>query len=831
MRGVGLLEHLYPVFWVLFALVMLTQVMPFAIVLFRLLRYEFVEMTFARLDAATPLSPLQEAAVAEITALGFEKAVVYRMDDATDGVVNVIFRHPSQPSFASINLKPGGFLAYPVWFWGFTVEGRILLTGNRQPVTMPMRGVEVFDAYKTTLAEHWQAHQQRVAGATLAAITPEDAYARIAAATSDYPRYNLEQGDFTGKDGRYFFGFRGALRHTINFMRSRGKLNKPYATAVLGDAFRSEFFAETYKVHTDSTKRLRARRSVSAGLLVISGAVSTVAFGLWLGWHVAAAVIIVLLVHECGHALAMRLFGYRDMNMFFIPFMGAAVTGQAKDVAVWKQAIVLLAGPVPGFLFGLWVILNINSFPQDSFIVLLGINAAAINLFNLLPIAFLDGGKLVEITLLARWPYALVVFDLISVAVLAGIMFWLKSYSMVALVLFMGLTLVPLWRLARLRSAMQREGTTGLPALFALAEKIIGKKSFNRQYYLVRGVYEKPMVLPARGREIVFALALFFAVWGAAGFAWLDWSHTRQLQGNFDKIAKNYYRLAKEDGDGGLAAAAAALDPRDPRQIDALVLPALRLPEGERTPALENIIAMKRDGDSYTRSSLVKIYLNYAGWDEKEFTLPQRIAQVEKAIARAEQLAPDLYAATVGARLRLAEMRDRNKETEKAKADLDTLLAKTVNADDCRCVLRDVITSQAWYYIDKGQPEKAVAFLEEPSHAALTGKPNQVSVVYAWSLLEAGKLDKGLAQMEKAAPVYIDEDPYQAENLDLIYAYWKAGKPDKAASLVPLKHLKLYCDPQELEDLLYPGGWERLAVAGKKEALKAVCAALKPASP
>src|SRR5262249_49106418 len=52
----------------------------------------------------------------------------------------------------------------------------------------------------------------------------------------------------------------------------------------------------------------------------------------------------VLLFHECGHYVAMRAFGYRNLRMFFIPFLGAAVAGKNFNVAGWKKAVVALAG-------------------------------------------------------------------------------------------------------------------------------------------------------------------------------------------------------------------------------------------------------------------------------------------------------------------------------------------------------------------------------------------------------------------------------------------------------------------------------------------------------
>ena len=45
-------------------------------------------------------------------------------------------------------------------------------------------------------------------------------------------------------------------------------------------------------------------------------------------WRFTLWIIPVLLLHESGHWIAMRLFHYRNLRMFFIPFFGAAVTGQ-----------------------------------------------------------------------------------------------------------------------------------------------------------------------------------------------------------------------------------------------------------------------------------------------------------------------------------------------------------------------------------------------------------------------------------------------------------------------------------------------------------------------
>ncbi len=61
-----------------------------------------------------------------------------------------------------------------------------------------------------------------------------------------------------------------------------------------------------------------------------------------------ATLVGVLFFHELGHYVGMRMFGYRNVRMFFIPLFGAAVSGQKTNAKSYQEAIVSLLGPVPG---------------------------------------------------------------------------------------------------------------------------------------------------------------------------------------------------------------------------------------------------------------------------------------------------------------------------------------------------------------------------------------------------------------------------------------------------------------------------------------------------
>ncbi len=118
-----------------------------------------------------------------------------------------------------------------------------------------------------------------------------------------------------------------------------------------------------------------------------------------------AMLVGVLLVHELGHAAAMVLLGYRDVRIFFIPFFGAAAAGRRRGVARYKQAIVLLAGPVPGIVAG-GALAAVGPPALHTLALLL----LVVNALNLLPVAPLDGGQLFSVLLFSRQRHLEVIF-------------------------------------------------------------------------------------------------------------------------------------------------------------------------------------------------------------------------------------------------------------------------------------------------------------------------------------------------------------------------------------------------------------------------------------
>jgi hypothetical protein len=104
----------------------------------------------------------------------------------------------------------------------------------------------------------------------------------------------------------------------------------------------------------------------------------------------AATLLGVILLHELGHYLAMRAFGYVDTSIFFVPFLGGLAGGRKDNASLAEQMVVLLAGPLPGLLLATVVAM---AAPPSLYGVLrpVVLTTLGVNLFNLLPLLPLDG--------------------------------------------------------------------------------------------------------------------------------------------------------------------------------------------------------------------------------------------------------------------------------------------------------------------------------------------------------------------------------------------------------------------------------------------------------
>ena len=119
-------------------------------------------------------------------------------------------------------------------------------------------------------------------------------------------------------------------------------------------------------------------------------------------WILVLILTGIVVFHELGHFLAMKIYDYKELGIFFIPLLGAYASGTKREVSQKQSAIILLAGPMPGIFLGIILYFITNDrfadLPYQTF-GLLRIAATLLiflNVLNLLPVYPLDGGQLVN---------------------------------------------------------------------------------------------------------------------------------------------------------------------------------------------------------------------------------------------------------------------------------------------------------------------------------------------------------------------------------------------------------------------------------------------------
>lgn len=170
----------------------------------------------------------------------------------------------------------------------------------------------------------------------------------------------------------------------------------------------------------DNRSAVWLRSLVSLALYLIIG------YYIFPSYKILLLITIIVIIHELGHFVAMKLFGYNDLGIFFIPLMGAYVSGTKREVSQKESAIILMAGPIPGILIGilfyqLWQanpyfggIAGVSYYTISLLFVLL-------NLFNLLPVYPLDGGQLLNRVFLDEDNWMSRIFIFLSAALLGWI--------------------------------------------------------------------------------------------------------------------------------------------------------------------------------------------------------------------------------------------------------------------------------------------------------------------------------------------------------------------------------------------------------------------------
>jgi Zn-dependent protease len=214
---------------------------------------------------------------------------------------------------------------------------------------------------------------------------------------------------------------RGPIRHEPRFRILR-KLAAPFiALALL--IWKAKFiFVAIFKLKIFTT---------SASMLV-----SIAAYALLFTWKFAVGLVLLLLVHELGHYVEARRQGLNVSAPMFIPFLGAAILLRDNPVNAWREALVAFAGPIVGSL-GAAVVWFVGEQQNSELLIALGFFGFFINLFNLLPVTPLDGGRIVGAIHPIIW--------FLGFAALVGLVFLAPNPILILIAVIAGLDLWQRW--------------------------------------------------------------------------------------------------------------------------------------------------------------------------------------------------------------------------------------------------------------------------------------------------------------------------------------------------------------------------------------------------
>lgn len=173
---------------------------------------------------------------------------------------------------------------------------------------------------------------------------------------------------------------------------------------------------------------------------VVTALISIGAYAWVFGWQFGVGIVALIFIHEMGHVLILRRFGVRATAPIFIPFLGAFIGMRQLPRDAVMEAYVGLGGPVLGTLGAIvaWGMYQVDGRSIWLVIAYLGV---ILNLFNLLPVPPLDGGR--AVAAISRWLWAL------GLVGLAALILLRPEPILALIVLFGAFELWGVWRRSR----------------------------------------------------------------------------------------------------------------------------------------------------------------------------------------------------------------------------------------------------------------------------------------------------------------------------------------------------------------------------------------------
>ena len=137
-------------------------------------------------------------------------------------------------------------------------------------------------------------------------------------------------------------------------------------------------------------------------------------YALFFGLKFAGVFVLLIAIHEAGHAIFVRGYGLSMPGIYFVPGLGA-FTAFSGATTAYQQATIAFGGPLLGTLGGL-VCFAYGALANDPFWYALANTAFFLNLFNMIPLGVFDGGRMTAAISPSFWIVGFVVVIVAAVA-------------------------------------------------------------------------------------------------------------------------------------------------------------------------------------------------------------------------------------------------------------------------------------------------------------------------------------------------------------------------------------------------------------------------------
>ncbi len=394
-----------------------------------------------------------------------------------------VFLHASEPIEAHVSKRAAPEYGASVNIQWVTrlKDGRMLVTGDMGSSVYEALPLVLSECRTASAVDLFKRHQQRVQSVTgaIAAFPPTlSQIAVMLTLTYSVLRlyYRGRHWSIESKDPALDrITLKGAIRLVDQSIKSFG--TKGVLLAPLGEVTevnRRQRVEADYQAVQCIARVPRSAPGIPWPLLILMTTTAVMSvFGMTLLWDVKVALIIftVILFHEGGHAVAMRIVGHAAVHIFFVPLLGALTIGKAMNPSIRERIVILLAGPVPGLVIGLLLLL-LYKHDKSPLVYGAALGFLVINALNIIPVIPLDGGRVFE-TLMRPEGMARFMMQISSVMGLIALALYWRDPVFGAFALLSVLIIPRQWLVYKFRASLARKITDRYDRLDVLKAALV----------------------------------------------------------------------------------------------------------------------------------------------------------------------------------------------------------------------------------------------------------------------------------------------------------------------------------------------------------------------